>query len=772
MKNCSNLILTNEKESITWIRFDLPLMKALRLVLAFMCSSVFAMDAEISEGVWIDGSSFYKSIKHKKKSTIYFQDWSVFVEQFLRDKDYYVALQLDQHFDPFPNDEIALPSIATLAAIENKDLRVDYYGFLESFGRTYGANHLVLPDTAGFTSLEKEVIQEINEHSPFYFLNKSSLSYAIPQSKKAFESKIISQPTIWIAEQDDNMSNLKRWSSKLVSKDIAAFYGQLGDSKSTSYIPAYELPASLSSSIFSASVIAIDPHQVFPIKDQVITYLGMDQKLRKRLKKYADVLDYRSPGVTCIVDRRTQETEPLEGDIILETGLSDDFETIISLPEMVIADIDILIAKMLFGSHGMIGRSDHPNARRIENYKYLGHSDADKEGFNINHFLWIDTLAAQAIERYATPGIQIAVVKNGSVVAEKSYGYFTYDSLRAVSENTVYDIASITKVVATLPAISLLIDQGKINLDDSLAMHLEEFKSSNKSSITIRQLLAHNAGLLSYVPFWSMMMDGDRLDAFYYKTPQDEEKDIRTYGLEPHPSMADSLKSFIVRSKLIKNPEEYRYSDLGFMILHLLVEKVSGIPFEDFLNTNFYQPMGMSNTTFNPIKKGISPKDIAPTEYDERYRSYQVWGEVHDRNALVFGGIAGHAGLFSNAIDLAKMMYMFTNNGYYGGRQYISKETIEQLNVRYFKNNRRGLGWDKKDGEKDAASSMASDMSFGHTGFTGTMIWADPEADLIYIFLSNRIYPDANNWKLMEMDTRTHIHDVLYQSLESFELRN
>lgn len=737
-----------------------------------MFSSIFAMNAEINEGVWIDGSSFYTSIKHRKSSTIYFTEWSGYIDQFLKDDDYYVALQLNESFDPLPKDDIQLLSLRTIAAIADENLRLEYYDFFESYGRTNGVNHVVLPDTTGLSLLEKETLEEANRHSPFYFLDKSSLSFTLPDSKKAFENEAVDRPTIWIAGQDRNTSKLKKWSNRLVSKSIATFYDELKKSKQTKFIPVYEIPQTLSNAIFESSVVAIDPERVLPLKATQISYLGIDHQLRQRLRQYVQVLDYRVPGVPCIVDRRVNLTNLEKGDISLQVGHFEDAETAISLPEATVDNADILIARMLFGSLGMIGRSNHPHARTIKNLHFLGFSDAGVEGLNIQHLKWIDSLATDAIKKMATPGIQLAVVKNGSIVAEKSYGFFTYDSLRSVSKHTMYDIASVTKVIATLPAIALLIDQGKISLDDSVSMHLEAFKSSNKSSITIRQLLAHNAGLKSYVPFWSMMMDGDRLDAFYYKTPEDEAKDIRTYGLEPHPSMVDSLKSFIVRSKLIKNPAAYRYSDLGFMILHLLVEQVSGVSFEEFLMHNFYLPMGMTSTVFNPIQNGISPKDITPTEYDNRYRSYQVWGEVHDRNALVFGGVAGHAGLFSNAKDLAKMMYMFMNGGYFGGRQYISSATIERLNIRHFKNNRRGLGWDKKDGEKDAASSLASDQSYGHTGFTGTMVWADPETNLIYVFLSNRIYPDANNWKLMELNTRTHIHDVLYQSIENFEYRN
>lgn len=748
------------------------MMKMYLFVLAFTYTSVFANDAEISEGVWIDGSSFYKSIKHKKKSTIYFSDWSSYVVQFLEDDDYYVAIQLDEHFDPLPSDQVKLPALATIGAIAERELRNDYYAFLERFCRTNGVNHLVLPDTSGLTSLEKEVIQEANEYSPYYFLNKSSLSYAIPGSKKAFESELESEPTIWIASQNDNTNKLSRWSNKLSSDLVSSFYEELSKSKLEKFFPLYELPQDLGNSIFVSSVIAIDHEKRLPLQEEVITYLGMDFKLKNRLQSYIKVLDYRVPGVACLVDRRDAEIDFQATDIVLQKGISEDLETAIVLPEISISNVDVVIAKMLFGAAAMIGRSTHSYVRRIENLKFLGYSDPEIEGLEITELQRIDSIAALAIRKFATPGMQLAVIKNGSVVTERTYGYFTYDSIKAVSNETVYDIASVTKVIATLPAIALLIDQGKINLDDSLSMHLEEFGSSNKSTTTVRQLLSHNAGLKSYVPFWSMMLEGDRLDAFYYKTPEDEANDIRSYGMEPHPSMADSLKSYLVRSELINTPDEYRYSDLGFMILHLLVEEVSGMPFEEFVTINFYQPMGLSNTSFNPIRKGISPKQIAPTEYDNRFRNYQVWGEVHDRNAAVFGGIAGHAGLFSTASDLAKMMSMFLNNGFYGGKQYLSLATIAQLNERYFENNRRGLGWDKLGEDKNSASEKASDRSFGHTGFTGTMVWADPEADLIYIFLSNRIYPDANNWKLMELNIRTEIHDTLYESIENYELRN
>ncbi|MEQ9466105.1 MAG: serine hydrolase [Ekhidna sp.] len=739
----------------------------LQIVFILICISGYALDTEPNEEVWIDGSSFYKAIKHRKNSTLYFREWAPYARQFLEDEDYFVAIQLDKAFDPLPDDNIDLPNLTTLAAIGEPQLRQDYYGFLESFGRTYGINHMVLPDTISLSLFEKEVIREANKHSPFYFLHKSSLSYSLPDTRREFESEADATPTIWVTAQDESTKKLSKWSDKLDDDERLSFYTRLRAAKLVEFIPAFELPPSLTNSIFTASTIAIDPHERFPLQDHRISYIGTDQPLKRRLSQYTTVLGYRVSGVPCIVDLRNEKEKVMEGDIVIGYEPQNSDVTTLLLPKLEIADQDVLVGKMLFGANGIKGRSSLKGARQIRNYGYLGYAGPEWSGLDSYHLQWIDSLANDAIKKFATPGMQVAVVKNGSVVLEKEYGHFTYDSLQPVSKKTIYDIASVTKVVATLPAIALLVDQEKIHLDDSLSSYLKEFSKSNKSQVTIRQLLAHNAGLLSYVPFWSMMMDGDRLDAFYYKTPEDEAKDIRTYGLEPDPIMLDSLKSFIVRSKLIKNPSEYNYSDLGFMILHLLVERVSGVPFDQFVIENFYQPMGLKHTAFNPIRNGISPRDIAPTEYDQRYRNYQVWGEVHDRNALVFGGVAGHAGLFSTALDMAKMMSMFLNDGYYGGRQYISKETLDQFNFRYFENNRRGLAWDKKDGKKDSASRLASDQSFGHTGFTGTMVWADPEEDLIYVFLSNRIYPDANNWKLGELNTRTTIHDVIYQSIRS-----
>lgn len=723
----------------------------------------FANEGEATNEVWIDGSSFYKSISHKKKSTIYFHAYSPYVRQFMDDDSYYVAMQLDAAFDPIPDDAMETPTLTSLAAIDSDSILYSYFTFLERWGRTSGINYMILPDTLGLSVYEKQVLEMAAKKSPYYFLPTNFLSYSIPESRKDFASETSTLPTIWIVNQDQNLSKVRRWSSKYLEEKQFEFFESLREARDHAFIPTYSMHESLISDIIEHATMAIDPHNQFPIREEKVCYIGSDAKMRAWFSRYATVLDKREEGVLTIVDNRREENKFLPSDIVItSTFLSHDQAQLVLPIEGI--DEEVTISQMLFGARAIPGRHNH--SRAIHNYQYLGYSMPEIEGVGNQFKQAIDTLASKAIRHFATPGMQVAVLKNGSLIWENNYGHFTYDSTRAINNETLYDIASLTKVMATLPAIARLIDKGLLSLDDSVSRHLPEFSGSNKARVTVRQLMAHNGGLRSYIPFWSMMMTGDRLDAFYYKTPEDEANDIRTYGLEPHPILLDTLKSFIIKSDLIKNTGNYNYSDLGFMVLHLIVEAASGMPFDQFLKQEFYEPMGMKRTTFNPKSNGFSFEEIAPTEYDQRYRNYQVWGEVHDRNALVFGGVAGHAGLFSTASDMAKMMSMLLNEGYYGGKQYLSPEVLRTFNYRYFDKNRRGLGWDKKDGDKDSASIYASDDSFGHTGFTGTMVWADPQEDLIFVFLSNRIYPDAENWRLGDMNTRTLMHDAIYQSIK------
>jgi CubicO group peptidase (beta-lactamase class C family) len=375
----------------------------------------------------------------------------------------------------------------------------------------------------------------------------------------------------------------------------------------------------------------------------------------------------------------------------------------------------------------------------------------------------LDQIITQMITEQAAPGGQLLVAKNGKIGHHQAYGYLTYDSLVKVVPETLFDLASLTKVVATTPGLIHLFDQQKVNLDSSIGHYLPHYLHSNKNSITLKELLAHQGGLKPYIPFWKRTLSPDYLEVFYYSNDQDETRDRRRYGLTPTPLLADSLKAWVLNSEV--RDKKYQYSDLGFMILQEVLETSARLPLDEYLARKLYTPLKLEHTFFNPIESGIPPSLIAPTEYDHYFRDTLVWGSVHDRNAAILDGVAGHAGLFSNAFDLARLMQLFLQKGQYDGKVYFSAEAVEAFNQRYFPDNRRGLGWDKPQDNNFIVSDHASDSSFGHTGFTGTMVWADPKHQMIMVFLSNRIYPSSENHQMSDLRIRRRLHDTLYQSL-------
>ncbi|WP_299756814.1 glycoside hydrolase family 3 N-terminal domain-containing protein [uncultured Pontibacter sp.] len=391
-------------------------------------------------------------------------------------------------------------------------------------------------------------------------------------------------------------------------------------------------------------------------------------------------------------------------------------------------------------------------------------------GMDSNTLAQIDNIATEAITYAATPGMQVLVVKDGTVVYNKTYGHYTYDAVKPVTKNTIYDIASITKVAATLQAIMFLKDQGKINLDENLATYLPEVKGTNKANLKMRDILAHQAGLKPGIPTWQKTIDNRKLkQTFYASTQNDMYMNEVIPGVYSINSMEDSLWSWTVKTPLLPKQKSgtynYAYSDLGFYIMKRVAETMLNQPIEEFLDQNFYAPLGLSTLTYTPLLR--HPREIiAPTEDDNYFRKNLIRGTVHDQGAAMMGGVAGHAGLFSNANDLAILMQMNMNNGNYGGHRYYTSDVVYEFATRQFDTSRRGLGWDKPAPDGNGpTSSLASQSTFGHTGFTGTAAWSDPENKLIYIFLSNRVYPDASNNKLVKYNIRTRIHDVIYKAM-------
>lgn len=386
----------------------------------------------------------------------------------------------------------------------------------------------------------------------------------------------------------------------------------------------------------------------------------------------------------------------------------------------------------------------------------------------------IDAIAKEAIAIGATPGCQILVARNGSIVLEKGYGYYTYDSIMPVDTRTMYDLASITKVAATTQALMKLEEDGLIHLDSSLAAYLPELKGSNKATLGVRDVLAHQSGLRAFYPFWRNTIEDEKMSLHYYNDkPHDEYQNTVAYGMFAANELKDSLWHWTVDTKLRRKdkfePYDYKYSDLGFYLLQVLVERLTNQPLDEYLHTEFYQSMGLSTMGFNPLCK-FPLKRITPTEWDNTFRNVLVWGTVHDQIAAMKGGVSGHAGLFGNSHDVAKIMQMQLQGGVYGGKRYLKEETIKKFTSQQHENSRRGLGWDKpeKGDEYNPASRYSSFDSFGHSGFTGTVVWADPTFDLIYVFLSNRIYPESSNNKLSDFNIRKRIHDVVYESIWNY----
>ena len=388
-------------------------------------------------------------------------------------------------------------------------------------------------------------------------------------------------------------------------------------------------------------------------------------------------------------------------------------------------------------------------------------------GMDEKCFVKIDSIARAGITAHAYPGCQILVAKDGKVVYNRCYGRQTYDKNAPLMDtNTVYDLASLTKVTATNLAVMKLVDEGKIKLDDKLSRYLPYLKHSNKKNLTVLQALSHFGRLKAFDAYWKQAENGNNR---YIGTNPPQGYIAVGDNIYVSPELHKVIMEKIADSDLEKR-HRYIYSDLGFILLGELVEHVSGQSLDLFVQQHFYGPMGLHNTYFQPLQHGIDIRRIPPTENSSDFRKQQLHGYVHDPNAAALGGVAGHAGLFSTANDLFLIYQMMLNEGSLNGRRYISAKTFNTFNSRHFadKGNRRALGFDKPfiTGTSTHIAPMASQKSFGHTGFTGIMVWVDPEYNLIYLFLSNRVYPSASPNKLSKMNIRTDIQEQIYKSLK------
>ena len=404
------------------------------------------------------------------------------------------------------------------------------------------------------------------------------------------------------------------------------------------------------------------------------------------------------------------------------------------------------------------------------NLDRLGYNIPENVGMSSEKLIRVDSIAQEILNERMAPGMQVLVAKNGDVVYHKSFGYHTAAHEKPVKKTDLYDLASLTKILGGVPSIMKAYEDNKFNLGTNLGAIMPILKDTDKDSISVKEALAHNGRLQAWIPYYLHTFDS------ITKKPSKDFYNVRRtkeYGIQIarnvflKTSFQDSIYKMIADSPL-REKEGYKYSGLIFYLFKDYLEKEYRKPLNVFNDIHFYHPLGATSLTYKPLEK-FSKNRIVPTEVDIHYRRQLLHGYVHDQGAAMLGGVNGNAGLFGNANDIAKMMQMYLQGGSYGGKKYFKEETVRKFNTRHFEEEgvRRGLGFDKPQLDPDvkATCGCVSPASFGHSGFTGTYTWADPETELVYVFLSNRVYPNSANTKLVKQNIRTEVQQLVQEAI-------
>ncbi len=391
-------------------------------------------------------------------------------------------------------------------------------------------------------------------------------------------------------------------------------------------------------------------------------------------------------------------------------------------------------------------------------------------GINSQKLQRIDSLAKLVVSQKMAPGVQLLIARKGKVIYNKNFGYHTYNKKRRVKDRDIYDVASMTKILATLPLVMKLEESKKLTLESKLEELMPKFKGTNKDTLSVIRVLSHYARLKPWIPFYINTLDSvtKKPSSKWYSDSLTKDYSIKVADkMYMNEEYKDSIMQRIIDSDLLSRLR-YKYSDLPYYILKDYVEGEYKSNLNKLTQRYFYKSLGAHNTTYNPLEK-FGKYMIVPSEEDDYYRNQKLQGYVHDMGAAMQGGIGGHAGLFSNANDVAKMMQMYLQGGTYGDKKYFDAKTIAKFNTCYFcaEDNRRGVGFDKPQlGDVGPTCGCVSMTSFGHSGFTGTYTWADPDEEIVYVFLSNRTYPTMTNRKLIKTDIRTKIQKLIYEAIE------
>ena len=438
-----------------------------------------------------------------------------------------------------------------------------------------------------------------------------------------------------------------------------------------------------------------------------------------------------------------------------------------------------LSAQLIFGARASAGKlpvslgEGFPVGSGLQTSQIgrLQYGTPESVGVNSKTLTKIDSLVQVGFDEDMMPGAQILVARKGKVIYQKNFGYHTQDKKIAVKDDDIYDVASLTKILSTMPLVMDLYDRKLVTMETTLSQLLPEYEDSNKADINMKDMLMHYAKLTSWIPFYKETMDSvTKLPSprYYSKKSKGEYTIKISDNLFLRKDFKDSIFEQ-VRTSELRERLSYKYSDLPYYILKKYLEAYYGMGLENLVQDNVYQSLGAVHTTYLPLEK-FPRSQIAPTEDDTYFRMQKVHGYVHDQGAAMLGGVGGHAGLFSNSNDVAKIMQMYLWDGSYGGKRYFGPETMQAFNSCYYCEDdvRRGVGFDKPQLDDDGPTCGCVSMtSFGHSGFTGTFTWADPSEEIVYVFLSNRTYPSADNKKIIQSNLRSNIQEVIYEAIEN-----
>jgi beta-N-acetylhexosaminidase len=604
---------------------------------------------------------------------------------------------------------------------------------------------LALKYEAGLNTRSKELAPE-NLYNRLNDINVAALH------------SVLLEKSVTVVKDEQNLVPIRELDQLFISVSVGNNFDTPFSSHISKYAPmiTYSLKADTTGVFNTLKKYDVVIVSVYPAADSIAgQYTALLQKLSSRTKVITILFD--SPAKISLLDK---------------------LPTIIQAytPE---SNMQQIVAEILFGARraeGLLPLSItdslvHGMGIKTVSLKRIGYSLPELTGVNGSMLDKISRIANDAIAQKAMPGCQIIVARKGKVIYDGSFGWQLYDQKNPITDQSIYDLASLTKVTATLPISMFLYEKGMLDIYKKASYYLPELDSTNKKDLIVKDILTHQAGLIPFIPFWVQTIKDSVLMPQYYGHERNEEYPLQisptVFGIK---SLPDSLWSWSIKSKLrekpVRTPYSYVYSDIGLYIMHRINEKLINQSQQDFLRQNLYDPLGASTMGYLPLER-FNTLRIVPTENDKLFRRELLVGTVHDEGAAMLGGLAGHAGNFSTANDLLKLGQMLLQKGYYGGYQYYKPQTVDYFTAKQFDTSRRGLGWDKpvQSDWVSPASILASPKTFGHTGFTGTCMWIDPEFDLVFIFLSNRVYPTRNNNKLSSLNIRSRIQDVIYQSV-------